>query len=120
MRYVIGSYVQERYAVSLTNFNQMIEKKGWLFLLAIRCMPVIPFFMVNMFAALTQIRLSTFIWTTSVGILPTSIIFAYAGKQLNGVSALRDLFSVPVLGSLGMLIVLVVIPLAINRYRKIF
>lgn len=120
VRYVLGSYLQERYEKKLINFNKMIAQKGWLFLIIIRCIPLIPFFMVNTFAGLTQIPVSTFVWTTSVGILPTSIIFAYAGKQLNGINQLKDLLSGPMMMSLGLLLALALLPLIINRYRKIF
>ena len=120
VRYLIGSYLQVRYAQRLTHFNEMIEQKGWLYLLMIRCIPLIPFFMVNMFAGLTKIRLSTFIWTTTIGVIPTSLIFAYAGRQLTGISQFRDVFSVPILCAMALLFLLVLIPVIINKHRRIF
>lgn len=120
VRYLIGGYLQVRYAQRLSHFNQMIENRGWLFLIMIRCIPLIPFFMVNMFAGLTRIPLSTFIWTTMVGVIPTSILFAFAGRQLSTISKFTDIFSVPVLCAMALLVLLVLIPVIINKHRRIF
>ena len=120
VRYLIGGYLQVRYAQKLVHFNQMIEKKGWLFLIMIRCIPLIPFFMVNMFAGLTRIPFSTFIWTTMVGVIPTSILFAFAGRELGMISKFTDIFSVPILCAMALLILLVLIPFVINKHRRIF
>jgi uncharacterized membrane protein YdjX (TVP38/TMEM64 family) len=119
VRYLIGNYLQERYASKFVRVNQLIQQKGWIFLLVVRCIPIIPFFVVNIVAALTQISLFTFIWTTSVGILPTSLIFAYAGKQLNNVTCLSDLFSLPILSAFMLLVILIMTPIILNRYRRI-
>jgi uncharacterized membrane protein YdjX (TVP38/TMEM64 family) len=120
VRYFIGSYVQVRYAAKLLSFNQMMRKKGWLFILTIRCIPLIPFFMVNMLAGLTALPIRTFMWTTSLGIVPTSVIFAYAGKEFTKLTSMRDIFSFPILVAVILLLMLVLIPVIVHRYRKIF
>ena len=113
IRYVIGLYVQNRYADKLVEFNRRVEQKGWIYLLLIRCVPLVPFFMVNLCAGLTRIPLFTFIWTTAVGILPTAAIFVFAGRQLTRIHQMRDIFSVQVVGSLVLLLLLVLIPVII-------
>lgn len=120
VRYVFGMYFQKKYALRLHNFNYMIEKKGWIYLLILRCIAIIPFFMVNIFAALTKIPLTTFVWTTSIGILPTSYIFTYAGSQLNRIGSLQDFFSSRIMIVIGLLLILIVSPLIINKRWKIF
>lgn len=120
VRYVIGSFIQERYQYRLTHFNRKIKESGWVYLLIVRCIPVIPFFMVNLFAGLTKISVRTYLWTTLVGVIPTAIIFAYAGQHLNKVTGWKDVFSVPILLALLLLITGALVPLIINRYRKIF
>src|SRR3989304_106438 len=81
-RYILGNFIQERYAKQLVHFNNDIEKYGALYLLTIHLAAFVPFFVINTLAGLTRIPLSTFIWTTSVGIFPGSLIYTYAGKQL--------------------------------------
>lgn len=120
VRYVIGSSVQERYKDRLTHFNRKIKESGWVYLLIIRCIPVIPFFMVNLFAGLTKIPVNTYIWTTFIGVIPSAIIFAYAGQHLTTVTQWKDVFSFPIIMALLLLIVSALVPIIINRYRKIF
>lgn len=120
VRYIIGSYLQSRFSVQLHNFNKMWNERGWLFLLMLRCIPLIPFFMVNMLAGLTNIRPTTFIWTTALGVIPTALIFTYAGRQLGMIGQLQDVFTAPILSALILLLLFALLPILITRYRKIF
>lgn len=120
VRYAFGNYLQKRYAAQLTRFNIFFAQKGWLFLLMLRCIAVIPFFMVNLFAGLTKIDLITFIWTTALGIIPTSLIFTYTGKQLATINCVYDIFTVPVMSALFVLILLFLIAIIVNKHWKIF
>lgn len=120
VRYLLGSYLQLRFASRLVRFNHLIAQRGWLFLLILRCLPLIPFAMVNILAGLTKIRFSTFVWTTMLGVIPTGIIFTYAGRQLGTITRINDIFTPPILGALILLMIVVCLPIIINRYKKIF
>lgn len=120
VRYLLGTYLQMRFASRLVRFNHLIAERGWLFLLMLRCLPLIPFAMVNILAGLTKIRFSTFVWTTMIGVIPTGIIFTYAGRQLGTITRINDIFTPPILGALLLLMVVVCLPIVINRYKKIF
>jgi uncharacterized membrane protein YdjX (TVP38/TMEM64 family) len=41
--------------------------------------------MINLFAGVTRIKPRTFIWTTSLGIIPGSLVYAYAGFAINDI-----------------------------------
>jgi uncharacterized membrane protein YdjX (TVP38/TMEM64 family) len=119
VRHLIGSFLQAKYHARLARFNEIFEQKGWLFLLLLRCMPLIPFFMVNLFAALTRVSTRTFTVTTSLGVIPSSILFSFAGKKLGTVTAFKDLFSYEIFAVFGALLVLLSIPFFIsNRYKQ--
>jgi uncharacterized membrane protein YdjX (TVP38/TMEM64 family) len=60
-RYIAGDWVQKKYGDKLINFNNELEKNGYRYLLTLRLIPVFPFFLINIFAGLTKIRLRTFI-----------------------------------------------------------
>lgn len=55
------------------------------YLLMLRLTPVFPFVVVNLAAGLLGARLSTFVWTTLVGILPGTFVFCFIGSGLSGV-----------------------------------
>jgi len=58
----------------------MKKHGGHLYLLTLRLMPVFPFFLINILTGLINIPLRTFIWTTSLGIIPGSLVYAFAGS----------------------------------------
>jgi uncharacterized membrane protein YdjX (TVP38/TMEM64 family) len=120
VRYVIGSYLQERYAQKLALFNQKFEVQGGLFLLTCRLIPVIPFFMVNLLAGLLTISMSTFIWTTAVGIFPSTSVFVYLGIGLNKINSFADLLSLDMLLLFALIVLVFVLPLIMLRSRMPF
>ena len=92
-RYLMGNWVQNRFGEQLETFNKRIKKLGHHYLLTLRVIPIIPFFLVNLLAGLTTIHLRTFIWTTSLGVLPVSLVYTFLGEELGRINALDDLFS---------------------------
>lgn len=86
-RHLIGHWFQGRFRTQLASFNDELSRHGPHYLLILRILPVVPFFVVNYGAGLTRIRLTTFLWTTSLGMLPGSLIYAHAGSQLRTITS---------------------------------
>lgn len=119
VRYLVGSYLQVRFANRLKTFNQSWEKDGWQFLLLLRVIPLIPFFMVNILAGLTSVSVRTFMWTTALGVIPTALIFTFAGKQLGRIQFMSDIFTLPIIIALVLLALLGIVPWLISRRNKV-
>lgn len=81
-RFFLGEMIQEKYAERLRRFNDELEKNGKNYLLTLRFIAVFPFWMINLLAGVTRIRPWTFFWTTSLGIIPGSAVYAYSGYAL--------------------------------------
>jgi uncharacterized membrane protein YdjX (TVP38/TMEM64 family) len=71
--------VQRKYGEKLEKFNKELEVNGKNYLLTLRLIPIFPFFLINLFAGVTKIKPLTFLWTTSLGIIPGSFAYAYSG-----------------------------------------
>lgn len=78
-RFFIGEMVQKKYGDKLAKFNREIEENGSNYLITLRLIPIFPFFLINLFAGVTRIKPLTFLWTTSLGIIPGSFAYAYSG-----------------------------------------
>lgn len=117
VRHLIGTAIQRRYQAQLAYFNREMQLYGRSYLLLVHFIAVIPFFLVNTFAGLTQVSTWTFIWTTSVGILPASLVYAFAGKQLQEINSLKDIFSFNIILAFVLLALLAIVPMAIKRVR---
>jgi len=116
-RYLLGTHLQKRYQIQLGAFNEEIIRNGPKYLLALRLVPLAPFFLVNFLSGLTKIPLKTFIWTTSLGIIPASALYAFAGKQLGSVQSPVEILSFNVVFAFVMLAILSLIPVAL-QHRK--
>lgn len=109
-RYFLGDFIQEKYADKLSNFNAEMKLNGTGYLLTLRFIPVFPFFIINLLAGLTKIRFFTFLWTTSAGILPASLVFTYAGSNLAELKSASGIFSWKILSVFILLGVLSILP----------
>lgn len=118
VRYVVGAQFQRRYANRLVSFNHAVEKQGALYLLSMRCLIVIPFFLVNILAALTRISWWTFIWTTALGMIPVALVFSYAGSQLHRIHEGCDLFSWHLVLAFAFIACLGLVPFMVRFFKR--
>jgi uncharacterized membrane protein YdjX (TVP38/TMEM64 family) len=57
------------------------------YLMFLRLMPIFPFWLVNLSAAVARVRVTTFLWTTFFGVMPACFAFATAGQALGDILA---------------------------------
>lgn len=69
------------------------KKHGASYLLFLRLIPLFPFWLVNLAPAFLNVSLRTFVWTTFVGIIPGSFVFAEAGAGLGAILDSNQPFS---------------------------
>ncbi len=74
-----------------------LERDGFAGLLALRLVPVVPFFALNLAPALAGMGLRPFVAATVLGIAPASTVLSWAGAGLGGV---LDQGGTPALGAL--------------------
>jgi len=79
-RYLLRDWVQRRFGEKLKKVNAGIQAEGAFYLFALRLMPVIPFFVINLVMGLTSLRLWTFYWVSQLGMLPGTVVFVNAGS----------------------------------------
>jgi len=90
------------------------------YLLVLRLVFVVPFWLVNLVPALVGVRLSTFILATFLGIIPGSFVYASFGNGLGNVvgdPGIGVLLRPSVLGPIIGLIILALIPVGYKRWR---
>jgi uncharacterized membrane protein YdjX (TVP38/TMEM64 family) len=117
-RHVLGDRLQARYTVQLRQFNRELERNAPLYLLTVRLIPVLPFFLVNFLCGLTTLPLRTFTWTTAVGILPAALVYTFAGSQAGAISSLEDIFSPRLLLALFCISFLTLSPLLWKKAKE--
>lgn len=96
-RALLGRRIQQYWAQSLQTFNREFAAYGYRYLLMLRLIPLLPFFVVNTLAGLTRVSFVTFLWTTFAGSFPAILIFTYIGRQLATIQSSADVFTFRVL-----------------------
>lgn len=117
-RYLLGEWVQARFQDQLLKFNREMDRYGKYYLLTLRFAPLFPFMWINLFSGLTKIPAWTYIWTTSLGIIPGSLVYAHTGNQLSRIDSLGDIVSAGILIAFILLSLLAFTPVAIQKLRN--
>jgi uncharacterized membrane protein YdjX (TVP38/TMEM64 family) len=113
-RFLLRDSIEKRYGKAAELFNKKFQNNGTSYLLALRLIPVFPFFLVNLLSGLTRAKHITFLWTTFVGILPATTVYAYAGTRLVHIKSPSDLFSKEILIAFTLLGLLVLSPIILK------
>lgn len=117
-RYLFGDYFQAKYGANIKALNNELEENGKSYLLTLRLIPIFPFFLVNLVVGLSTIPLSTFIWTTAIGIIPGSFVYSYAGNQLSSIQSVEDIVSPSILSALVLLGILALVPTIYGKVQQ--
>ena len=102
-RWLLRDLLQQRFAAQLLAINQGLQKDGALYLLSLRLIPVVPFFLINLGMGLTSLRSWTFYWVSQLGMLVGTAVYVNAGLQLATLRGLGDVASPALLASLALL-----------------
>jgi uncharacterized membrane protein YdjX (TVP38/TMEM64 family) len=90
------------------------------YLLVLRLVFIVPFWLVNLVPALVGVRLSTFVLATFLGIIPGTFVYASFGNGLGNVvgePGLGVLLRPSVIGPIIGLVILALIPVGYKRWR---
>jgi uncharacterized membrane protein YdjX (TVP38/TMEM64 family) len=123
-RTAIGDALRGKAGSTIARIEEGVRRDAFSYLLALRLIPVMPFWLVNLAAGFVAIPLRTFLVATVLGILPGSLVYAGLGSGLGHVFAsgqepnLRVIFEPQVLLPLIGLSLLSLLPIVLRRFRK--
>ena len=115
-RYLFHDWVEAKFGARLRPFQEGFARDAFKYLLSLRLVPVFPFFVINLLAGVTRIRLGTFVAATSIGIIPGGFVYAYAGRQLGTLNSLREIASPGVLLAFTLLGLLSLMPTLYQKF----
>ena len=86
-RSALGPFLERRAGRLIDRVRPGLQRDGFLYVLALRLIPVVPFWLINLAAALSGVRFSHFVAATVIGIIPAVTVFASIGAGLGSVLA---------------------------------
>jgi uncharacterized membrane protein YdjX (TVP38/TMEM64 family) len=136
----LGRPLLERAGSRIQSLAAGFRRQSFLYLLSLRLIPVVPFWLTNLAAAFFGMRLRPFVLATQLGMLPASFAFALAGSGLDEVIAnhekqraaclalgrgdcaidfdAKTLLTPELIAALALLGILALIPIALKQWRR--
>jgi uncharacterized membrane protein YdjX (TVP38/TMEM64 family) len=116
-RHAFSKTIQNSYATQLTRFKERVATYGSYYLLFIHFITVIPYVIINTLAALADVPIVTFFWTTVIGAIPSIWLYNSAGKQLKTIRSTCDIIQPKFFLILLVLAIVSLMPIVIHKYR---
>ena len=116
-RFMLRDWVQRKFGDRLKTVNEGIEKEGAFYLFTLRLIPIFPFWIINLIMGLTKMPLRRFYWVSQVGMLPGTIVYVNAGKELAKIESLSGILSPGLIISFA---ILGIFPIAAKKILSIF
>jgi uncharacterized membrane protein YdjX (TVP38/TMEM64 family) len=120
----LGATLKEKAGPWLERLEAGFKRNEISYLLVMRLVPVVPFFIANLAPVFWGVGLWTFTWTTFVGILPGGLVYTWVGAGLGDVLDARGepnlsiIFEPHVLGPILGLALLSMLPLLLKWLQK--
>ncbi|HSB32939.1 MAG TPA: TVP38/TMEM64 family protein [Nitrospirota bacterium] len=118
-RFLLRDWIQARFGDKIARVNEGIEQEGTFYLFSLRLIPIFPFWMINLVMGITKMSLLKFYWVSQAGMLPGTMVFVNAGKELAKIDSLKGIFSPGLIVSFVLIGILpVAVKKAIEFYRS--
>ncbi|GLQ35013.1 TVP38/TMEM64 family protein [Amylibacter marinus] len=108
----------------LDKMEKEIRQNEVSYLLLMRLVPAVPFFVANLAPAFVGVSLRRFAWTTFFGIMPGAVVYTSVGAGLGEIFArgetpnLGIIFEPHILGPILGLAALAALPILISKFKK--
>lgn len=116
-RFILRDWIQNKFGDRFRTVNEGLEKEGAFYLFSMRLIPVIPFWLVPLLMGLTKMPLRTFFWVSQIGMLPGTIVYVNAGKELAKIDSLSGILSP---GLILAFVILGLFPIATKKIMALF
>lgn len=82
-RYFFREAIERRFGDRLVTFNAALRREGIWYLLTLRLIPAVPFFVLNLVMGLTKMPVRTYWWVSQLGMLPGTCVYVFMGSRFS-------------------------------------
>jgi uncharacterized membrane protein YdjX (TVP38/TMEM64 family) len=118
-RFILRDWVQNKIGDRIKKVNEGIEKEGSFYLFTLRLIPLFPFWMINLAMGLTKMPLKRYYWVSQIGMLPGTMVYVNAGKELGKIDSPAGILSPSLIISFALIgIFPIVVKKLVGWYRS--
>ncbi len=115
----LGDFLAARAGPRMQRLRTGFQEEGFFYLLFLRLVPLFPFWLVNLAAALFGMRLVPYVAATAIGILPGTFVLSYFGEGLGGaLDSDGRVLSTELVVALALLGAMALVPVLVRRWRR--
>ncbi|RMG42293.1 MAG: pyridine nucleotide-disulfide oxidoreductase [Candidatus Dadabacteria bacterium] len=117
-RFLFRDLVQKKFGDKLRVINEGVKREGAFYLFTLRLVPLFPFFVINLVMALTPIKTATFYLVSQLGMLPGTLAYVNAGRELAKINSLSGILSPGLILSFVIIGILPLVSRAVVNYLR--
>lgn len=110
-RAAAGDFLRRKAGPAVARIEQGVRENAFSYLLSLRLLPILPFWLVNLASGFVDIPLRTYALATFLGIIPGTFIYAGVGAGLGAVFEGREALNLGVIFKPAVLLPLVALAL---------
>lgn len=121
VRHAFADQARARFGGWAAKLREGFSRDAFSYVLILRLIPILPFFGINIAAALLAIPLRAYVLGTLIGVAPLAYVYATAGAAAGNLAALDappglvDVLTPPVIAALGVFALVAILPWAYRR-----
>jgi uncharacterized membrane protein YdjX (TVP38/TMEM64 family) len=116
-RFLLRDWIQNKFGDRVKKVNEGIEKEGAFYLFTLRLIPVFPFWLINLAMGLTKMSLVKFYWVSQIGMLPGTMVFVNAGKELAKIDSIKGILTPSLIISF---VLIGIFPIAVKKLIALY
>ncbi|MGR9115734.1 MAG: TVP38/TMEM64 family protein [Gammaproteobacteria bacterium] len=110
-RYTLKEEFEKLYYKKLQSIENEIEKNGFYYFLSLRLVMVAPYFLINILAGISRVSFKKYLFSTTLGVIPASFIYANGGNKLEQISSINELFRYDIIFSIMLIALISLLPI---------
>ncbi|PKM12346.1 MAG: TVP38/TMEM64 family protein [Gammaproteobacteria bacterium HGW-Gammaproteobacteria-3] len=117
-RYAFKDTFEEIFYERIKKIEYEVEKNGFYYFLTLRLIMVVPYFLINILAGISRISFKKYLFSTALGVIPASLVYANGGNKLEQINSIAELYSPDIIIALALIATLALSPLVIKKYHQ--
>ncbi len=113
----LGDLLARKAGPRVQRMREGFQKDGFHYLLFLRLVPLFPFWLVNLAAALFGMRVLPYVAATAIGIVPGTFVYSYFGKGL-GSALEHEGPPASLFVGFALLGIMALVPVAARKWRR--
>ena len=105
-RFLVGDLVRARFSSQLERVEAEVTRNGAFYLLSLRLMAAVPYFIVNLTFGVTRMPLRIFAPVSFIGLVPATALYVNAGTELGRIDSPGDVLSPRLIATFALLAIL--------------